>query len=72
MNFQWQPGISLEEIERNTIISALKFYQGNRTHAAGALKIALRTLTNKITKYREQGFTVPPPSMNGVVQAEEL
>ncbi len=56
----WQPGVTLDEMEMCVIIQALKFYHGNRTHTAESLNIALRTLTNKITKYKEMGIDVPP------------
>lgn len=56
----WQPGITLEEVERNTILTALRFYQGNRTKTSDALKMAVRTLQNKITKYEAEGYRVTP------------
>lgn len=55
----WFPGLTIEEMERDAILAALKFYQGNRTRAADALGIAIRTMTNKIAKYKELGFKVP-------------
>lgn len=66
----WQPGLTLEEIERASIIQALKFFYGNRTHAAEALGIALRTMTNKLTKYKAQGYDIPP-APNAPKDAEE-
>jgi hypothetical protein len=47
----WQPGITLEEIEKQVILAALRFYSQNRTHAASALGISVRTIQNKIAKY---------------------
>jgi hypothetical protein len=52
----WQPGITLEEMEREVIITALRFYQWNRTRTADALSISVRTIQNKIALYLEQGF----------------
>ena len=47
----WQPGITLEEIEKQVILKALEFYQGNKTKTALSLGIAVRTLDNKLEKY---------------------
>ncbi len=52
----WQPGISLEEIEREVIITALRFYQWNRTRTADALKLSVRTIQNKISQYVDEGY----------------
>lgn len=69
----WQPGISLDEVERHTILGALKFYQGNRTKTADALKIAIRTLSNKIVRYKAEGFDVTPaPNTPGAKTDEEI
>ena len=51
--------VPLEEIEKAVILNALRVHGGNRTHAAKALGIALRTLRNKIGAYREAGIAVP-------------
>lgn len=55
----WQPGITLDEMERAVILQALTFYHGNRTRTALSLNIALRTLTSKLTRYKELGIRVP-------------
>lgn len=60
----WEPGISLEEIERHAIIGALEHFSGNRTHAAEELGVSLRTIRNKIVQYEAQGFEVPRPEHN--------
>lgn len=68
----WQPGVSLEQIERETILSALRFFHGNRTHAASSLGISVRTILNKIQRYKEQGHNVPESTYNVVTtQTEE-
>lgn len=54
----WQPGKTLDDIERNVIIEALKYHQGNRTHTARALGISIRTLRNKISDYKKLGIHV--------------
>lgn len=52
----WKPGRTLDEIERNVILDALKFHDGNRTHTAKALGISIRTLRNKLAEYRVLGI----------------
>jgi len=47
----WQPGRTLEEVERETIERAFRFYQGNKTQTAASLGIAIRTLDAKLDKY---------------------
>lgn len=49
----WQPGETIEEVEKNVIIKALNFYGKNKTTTAKALGIALRTLHLKLTSYQE-------------------
>jgi len=46
----------LAELEKRAIIRALDRCEGNRTHAAKLLGISLRTLRNKINRYREDGM----------------
>lgn len=52
----WKPGRTLDEIERNVILDALKHHEGNRTHTAKALGISIRTLRNKLAEYRVMGI----------------
>ena len=54
----WTPGRTLDDIERNVIIEALGYHQGNRTHTARALGISIRTLRNKISDYKKLGIQV--------------
>lgn len=54
----WAPGQTLNEIERNVILQALGYHQGNRTHTARALGISIRTLRNKLADYRRHGIHV--------------
>ena len=44
-------GLSLKEIERQTIEKALRRWEGNRTKAANELGITRRTLITKIDEY---------------------
>lgn len=52
----WLPGETLDAIERNVILEALKYHHGNRTHTAKALGISIRTLRNKLADYRKIGI----------------
>ena len=52
----WAPGRTLDDIERNVIIEALQYHNGNRTHTARALGISIRTLRNKLADYRRLGI----------------
>lgn len=52
----WVPGRTLDDIEKNVIIEALQYHNGNRTHTAKALGISIRTLRNKIADYRRLGI----------------
>jgi two-component system response regulator FlrC len=54
----WSPGKTLDDIERNVILEALTYHQGNRTHTARALGISIRTLRNKLADYRRVGINV--------------
>jgi transcriptional regulator with PAS, ATPase and Fis domain len=54
----WIPGQTLNDIERNVILEALKYHSGNRTHTARALGISIRTLRNKLADYRRMGLQV--------------
>jgi DNA-binding NtrC family response regulator len=49
-------GESLDDIERNAIMQALKQHHFNRTETAKALGISRRTLIYKIQKMREMGY----------------
>jgi len=54
----WTPGRTLDDIERNVILDALMYHQGNRTHTAKSLGISIRTLRNKLADYRKIGIQV--------------
>ena len=59
----YSPGIRLSDVERETILEALKTFKGNRRLAAASLDISLRALQYKLSGYLDQGFDVPPPSV---------
>ncbi len=47
----FRPGMTMEEMERGAIVSALDSVNGNRRKAAELLGIGERTLYRKISKY---------------------
>lgn len=51
-------GETLESIECAAIQGALRQFRGNRTHAAAALGISVRTIRNKLRTYRTAGIQV--------------
>ena len=53
------PLTSIAEMEKMMILKALQEYEGNRTRAAEALGISIRTLRNKLRDYREAGIDIP-------------
>lgn len=56
-------GTSLEDLERAAVEQALEDHDGNRTHAAEALGISVRTLQRKLKTWEEEdsaGCTTPP------------
>jgi DNA-binding NtrC family response regulator len=51
-------GMTLEEVERQHIVAALRRNNGNRTATAHELGISRRTLYYKLEEYERQGFAV--------------
>lgn len=51
----WSPGVTLESIEKQVILTAFSFYHQNKTATANALGIAIRTLDSKLEKYETDG-----------------
>lgn len=51
----WQPGMTLAELEKRTILQALRVYGGNQTATADALGISVRTIANKLATYGVKG-----------------
>lgn len=68
----YQPGMTLEESERETIIAALQYHCGNRTHAAASLAITKKTLQNKIRKYKEQGHKIMDSTYHNAEDEDEV
>jgi two-component system response regulator FlrC len=53
-------GRSIAELERDVILTTLARLNGNRTHTAKALGLTVRTIRNRLRKYREAAH-VPAP-----------
>lgn len=49
----WSPGVTLEHMEMLVILAAYKHYSFNKTATSNALKISIRTLDAKLTKYEK-------------------
>ena len=48
----------LDELEKRHILEVLRQTGGNRTQAASALGISIRTLRNKLAAYRKDGAVI--------------
>jgi DNA-binding NtrC family response regulator len=59
-------GYTLAAVEAQFIIQTLRHFQGNRTHAANALGISVRSLRDRIRVFRERGENVPAPQTSNV------
>jgi two-component system response regulator FlrC len=55
-------GRSIAELERDVILTTLARLNGNRTHTAKALGITVRTVRNRLRKYREAANLPAPES----------
>ena len=51
-------GLTMEDLERLAIENSLSRFEGNRTHAADALGISVRTLQRKLAHYEQFGRPV--------------
>jgi DNA-binding NtrC family response regulator len=58
---RWLVGLPVRDVERDLVLETLASTHGNRTAAARALGMSVRTLRNKITEYSADGIDVPPP-----------
>nr|WP_283949485.1 sigma-54 dependent transcriptional regulator [Limobrevibacterium gyesilva] len=56
-------GRTINDVERELILSTLLSTSGNRTHAAMLLGISIRALRNKLKDYAAGGASVPPPAL---------
>lgn len=53
VNLIWQPGMTLETVEKEVILQAMRYFRGNKTATSTALGIAYKTLDNKLHQYKE-------------------
>lgn len=56
---QYQPGPTLKDIEKETILGAYKFHQQNSTVTAKVLGISPRTLYTRLVEYGLKGLKDP-------------
>lgn len=49
----YDPNLTLHELEKRYILKALSYFEGNKTRAAHALGITIKTLYNKLHEYGE-------------------
>ncbi|MEZ4873618.1 MAG: sigma 54-interacting transcriptional regulator [Bdellovibrionales bacterium] len=49
----YDPTVPLHELEKRYILKALNYFEGNKTQAANALGITIKTLYNKLHEYGE-------------------
>lgn len=49
----YDPTLTIHELEKRYIIKALNYFEGNKTQAANALGITIKTLYNKLHEYGE-------------------
>ncbi|NLN93411.1 MAG: sigma-54-dependent Fis family transcriptional regulator [Candidatus Hydrogenedens sp.] len=56
------PATRMEEVERTTILQALRENNYVRTETARALGISRRTLNYRLRQYREEGYQIDPES----------
>jgi DNA-binding NtrC family response regulator len=54
-------GLTMDELERLAIEKNLERFEGNRTHAANALNISVRTLQRKLAQYEAEGRPIREP-----------
>lgn len=65
----YDPTVTLHELEKRYILKSLSYFDGNKTRAAQALGITIKTLYNKLHEYGEfENFAVHArtPGMPGV------
>jgi two-component system response regulator FlrC len=55
-------GRSIAELERDVILTTLERLNGNRTHTAKALGLTVRTIRNRLRKYRTAATPATPES----------
>jgi len=69
---QWSPGMTLDFIEKQTILAAFRHFRGNKTATATSLGIAIRTLDNKLEKYQQDDKEAKEKQDDRARQREEF
>jgi len=52
--FEFRPGMSLDEVEREMILRTIEFAGGNKSRAAEYLGVSLKTLYNRLEQYNKK------------------
>lgn len=52
VNLNWQPGMTLDTIEKDAVLQAFRFYRGNKTATANAIGRSVRWLDGKLEEYQ--------------------
>lgn len=60
----WQPGVTLAQVEKQVILEAFRYCGQNKTRTAQMLDIAVRTLDNKLEQYGTGKEVTPKPDTN--------
>lgn len=68
----WSPGVTLDSIEKQTILLAFRHFRGNKTTTANALGISVRTLDTKLDRYLEEGQAEKERQKNEQLKREEF
>jgi hypothetical protein len=71
-NVEWQPGMTLESVEKEVILAAFRHFRGNKTMTARSLNIAIRTLDNKLDLYKEATKAMEEQSAREYNEREEF
>lgn len=59
----WQPGMTLADVEKATILHAFRHFRGNKTQTASALGITVKTIYNKLEAYGMKAVAIGDPRL---------
>lgn len=68
----WQPGLTMAALEREVILAAFRFYDGNKTATARALDLDIKTISTRLEKYADDDVKAEAARVDEVKKAEEL
>jgi transposase len=63
--------MTVDEVERRLIVLTLEKTAGNKTKAAKLLGVSLKTLHNKLRRYREEGILADPAGETPMLASPE-